>query len=71
MAQANSSNNTTAPAGELTLQRQLRNAGMWLDRKGSGYMVMSGRQVVAGRGKREYEMTLDQAVDFINKALVR
>jgi hypothetical protein len=33
-------------------------------------MVMHGWQVVAGRGKREYGMTLDQAVDFINKALV-
>jgi hypothetical protein len=71
MAQAEATNSTTAPPGELTLQRQLRNAGIWLDRKGSGYMVMYKSQPLAGRGKREYEMTLDQAVDFINKALRR
>jgi hypothetical protein len=71
MAQANRNLSTPTPPGELTVQRQLRCAGMWLDRRGSGYMVMHGWQVVAGRGKREYEMTLDQAVDFINKALVR
>lgn len=71
MSKADCIYSINTPPGELTVQRQLRCAGMWLDRRGSGYMVMHGWQVVAGRGKREYEMTLDQAVDFINKALRR
>jgi hypothetical protein len=71
MAQVNSINSTSAC--EMSLQAHLDRAGMRLERRGDGYRIMYGAQVLAGNGRRrgEYQMSLAQAVSFTNKALLR
>jgi hypothetical protein len=49
-------------AAGLTLQKAPRHLG------GVGFQIMAGRQVLAGRGRGEYELSLADVIHFAKRA---
>jgi len=63
-----------APDARFTLAsatKLLNRAGLRLETNGIGYQIAHGRQMLAGCGRRNYEMSLNQVIAFTREALVR
>jgi hypothetical protein len=72
MAQVNSEHSIAAPAiCELSLRLQLRKSGLRLERRGFGYRLLAGNQVLLDRGPDGFGLSLEDVATFTNRALVR
>jgi hypothetical protein len=63
-----------APAStdrELALAMRLRRAGLLLQRRSQTYEIIFGNQVLVGKNRDGSGLTLDEVVEFANRALLR
>jgi hypothetical protein len=58
---------------EFHTSRQLQAAGLRLQRApagGRGFQIMAGNQVLAGRGRGDFELSLDQVIEFLRRTKI-
>lgn len=71
MREANSHTTTPPPLTVAATTELLRSAGLGLETNGTGYQIAHGRRILAGCGRKNYEMSMGDVCQFVRRALSR